>query len=171
MMVNACAKDMVASIYQSGYDFFTSVPCGILGPIIEMIDILAVENSMPHVLAPREDISLGVACGAYLSGRQPIALMQNSGLGQSVNAIASLIRPFCIPLTMIISVRGYKGEDTEENLVMGEITEKLLCDIGVPTSFLTGKNAEESVCWARSINQLGKPAAILAVPGAFGKYP
>ncbi|WP_147072035.1 sulfopyruvate decarboxylase subunit alpha [Sulfuriferula plumbiphila] len=159
---------MTKSMLRAGYDFFASVPCGMLSPIIRQVDITSRDRGLPHVLAPREDIALGVACGAFLAGRRPLVLMQNSGLGQSVNAIASLIKPFHLPISMVVSIRGYKGGDTEENRMMGEITKKLLDDMRVPTTILTTENVEQAVDWARAMTDTGMPCAILVTPHSLG---
>lgn len=132
-MSDTLAASMAETLIQQGYDYLASVPCSILSPLLKELDRLAQGRDIPNIAAPREDTALGLCCGAYLAGRKPLALMQNSGLGLSVNAIASLIQPFAIPLLMVISVRGYRGLDSEENLMMGTITERLLADLGVPT--------------------------------------
>ena len=69
----------------------------------------------------REDAALGVAAGAYLGGRLPMVLMQNSGLGVSVNALGSLHILYEMPVLLLVTWRGYEGKDAPEHLVMGEV--------------------------------------------------
>lgn len=165
-MNNPLALTMAASLIQHDYDYFTSVPCSILSPLLKQLDLLAQGSGIPHIAAPREDTALGMCCGAYLAGRKPLALMQNSGLGLSVNAIASLIQPFGIPLLMVISVRGHRGLDSEENLMMGAITERLLTDLGVPTFTAEATNIANAVA-AASASALKECTALLVTIETF----
>ncbi|MFF4693009.1 hypothetical protein [Streptomyces sp. NPDC001307] len=67
-----------------GFSPFYGTPCGILAPLYA-----ALEDKSDLLTVPREDTAIGVAVGAAAAGHLPVVLMQNSGLGQSVNAAAS----------------------------------------------------------------------------------
>ena len=112
---------------KQGFDFFTGVPCSFLK---EMIRIL--EDKEKYIPAVREDQAIGLASGAYLAGKKPVVLMQNSGFAIAINALASLNLIYKIPILMIISMRGFQIQDAPEHWVLGEATTKLLEDIGVP---------------------------------------
>lgn len=165
-MSGTIAECIAKELLQLGYNFFSSVPCGVLRPLIGQLDTLTQSRGIPCVAAPREDVALGLCCGAYLSGKKPVAMMQNSGLGLSVNAIASLLQPFAFPLLMIISVRGHLGLDTEENLIMGAITEHLLQDLGVKT-FTAGPHQAESAVHAAAMAATTGCAALLVTSDTF----
>ena len=60
-------------------------PCSLVGPVIAEL-----ERRGRYLGETREDAALGVAAGAYLGGRRPVVIMQNSGLGVSLNALGSL---------------------------------------------------------------------------------
>lgn len=75
---------------------------------------------------------MGLACGAYLAGRWPCILMQNSGLGYCLNALTSLNLIYKIPSLIIVSFRGFEGKDAPEHIVMGRSCLKLLDDVGIP---------------------------------------
>jgi len=102
-----------------GYSFFTGVPCSLLGGLIESLG----EEYVPSV---REDTALGLAAGAYLGGRRSCVLMQNSGLGYSLNVLTSLNMIYDIPVLMIVSFRGLGGKDAPEHLVMGKHCVELM---------------------------------------------
>ena len=63
-----------------GYNFFTGVPCSLFEGVTRILD---VEPRYEYLSAVREDSAMGIAAGAYFGGRQPVVLMQNSGLGVS----------------------------------------------------------------------------------------
>ncbi|MGV8144452.1 MAG: sulfopyruvate decarboxylase subunit alpha, partial [Methanothermobacter sp.] len=66
------------------------------------------------------------AAGAYMGGKKPAMLMQNSGLGNSVNVLASLYTLYQLPILMIMSHRGTEGEPICAQVPMGQATPGLL---------------------------------------------
>jgi sulfopyruvate decarboxylase subunit alpha len=58
------------------------------------------------ILAMREEEAFGIAAGLYLGGRKPTVMLQSSGLGNSLNAITSLLLPYRIPVLIVVSMRG-----------------------------------------------------------------
>src|SRR5207245_122100 len=69
-----------------------------------------------YVPAVREDSAVGIAAGAYLAGKKPVVLMQNSGLGVCLNAILSLNAIYAIPALLVVSWRGEGGKDAPERI-------------------------------------------------------
>jgi len=112
-----------------GYDFFTGVPCSLFEGVTRILDD---EPRYGYVSAVREDAALGLAAGAYLGSRQPVVLMQNSGLGVSINALVSLHQIYDIPALLVVSWRGQDGRDAPEHLVMGRITAPVLELLDIP---------------------------------------
>jgi sulfopyruvate decarboxylase alpha subunit len=146
-----------------GFNFSTGVPCSILKDIILY---LSSHPDIPYIPATREDEAIGLATGAYLAGKKPVVLMQNSGLGNSVGTLASLDLLYEIPILLLISWRGYKGKDAPEHLIMGKITPKLLKDIGIPVQILPKEGTEKIISNAVKImEEKSIPAAILVRRG------
>jgi len=90
-----------------GFNFFVGVPCSKFQKFIEE---LMNNSSMKYIPAPREDIALAVAVGAYFAGKKPLVFLQNSGLGHLVNIITSLLKPYKINIHLLISVRAKPSE-------------------------------------------------------------
>jgi sulfopyruvate decarboxylase TPP-binding subunit len=78
------AASLADELLDHGFSPFYGTPCGILAPLYA-----ALEDKSDLLTVPREDTAIGVAAGAAAAGQLPVVLMQNSGLGQSVNAAAS----------------------------------------------------------------------------------
>jgi sulfopyruvate decarboxylase subunit alpha len=135
------AKDFVDRLQAVGFDFFTGVPCSLFEPLYRE---LARRPALKYIPALREDSAVGIATGAYLAGRQPVVVIQNSGLGYSLNAYTSLVLIYQIPLLTLISWRGYGGNDAPEHLIMGARMPRLIEDIGAAFLILgeTGGLAE-----------------------------
>jgi sulfopyruvate decarboxylase subunit alpha len=128
------------AIKQSGIDFVVSLPCVNLGKIMAMVDC---DPDIIHVPVTREEEGFGICAGAFLGGKSPAILMQNSGLGNSVNAIASLFELYKIPVMMIISHRGTEGEFMSAQVPMGNATPKILKALGIP--YFNPKTPEEAL--------------------------
>jgi sulfopyruvate decarboxylase alpha subunit len=80
----------------------------------------------------REEEGVGVAVGAYLGRMRSALLFQNSGLGNTVNALASLAVPVQVPFLMFIGMRGEEGEFNVSQVGMGQATRPILDALGIP---------------------------------------
>ncbi len=111
------------TIKKSRINLILSLPCIMLKGLLEIIN---EKNEIHHIPLTREEEGVGIAAGAYLGGRRPAILMQNSGLGNSVNAIKSLLQLYKIPVIFIMSHRGAEGEKILAQIPMGTLTPNLL---------------------------------------------
>lgn len=143
-----------------GIDFVVSVPCVNLSRLLDMLDD---DDEIIHIPVTREEEGIGICAGAYLGGKKTAILMQNSGLGNSINALKSLMELYEFPLIMIISHRGTEGENICGQVPMGESTPRIL--EAMDFSFFKPANPEGAyedirASWDLSIDE-GKPVSIL----------
>ena len=110
-------------IKKSGINLILSLPCILLKDLLIIIDEI---NEIQHIPITREEEGVGIAAGAYLGGKTPAILMQNSGLGNSINAIKSLLQLYKIPIIFIMSHRGTEREKIIAQIPMGQLTPNLL---------------------------------------------
>ena len=100
-----------------------------------------------HIIAANEGNAVGIAAGYYLAtGKTPIVYLQNSGIGNIVNPVTSLLndKVYGIPCIFIIGWRGEPGvHDEPQHIFQGEITLKLLEDLDV-ASFIINKQTTEA---------------------------
>jgi len=111
-----------------GYNFVSFVPDSLLKDVIEMI---RADHRIASIAATREEEAIGIATGAYLGGKKAAVLMQNTGLGNSITALASLAIPYRVPLLLVMSRRGGLGEKIPTQLIMGRAIKRLLNSIGM----------------------------------------
>lgn len=139
-MSSLTSQSFIKRLIQEDYKFFTGVPCSLLsGLIYELED----QQEVRYIPAVREDAAVGLCTGAYLAGTMPVLLMQNSGLGYSLNAFTSLNLIYNIPMLVIMSWRGKDGKDAPEHIIMGDIDKQLLETAGMEYSLLSEENCEE----------------------------
>ncbi|OED30251.1 sulfopyruvate decarboxylase subunit alpha [Methanosphaera sp. WGK6] len=112
----------------AGINFIVSVPCANLKKLLKLID---EDDEIKHVPVTREEEGFGICAGAYMGGLKPAILMQNSGLGNSVNVLASLMKLYNFPIIMIISHRGTFGEAVYGQVPMGKATTKIFDSLDI----------------------------------------
>jgi sulfopyruvate decarboxylase subunit alpha len=142
-----------------GVSFFSGVPCSLLEGVIR---VGLADPLVTYIPAVREDVALGIASAAHLVGRRGGILLQNSGLGNVVNPLTSFNLIYRIPVMMVVSWRGYGGQDAPEHLIMGEKTLDLLQTLGIPYTVLEADTLEENLRWAVStMEQQQVPVAVI----------
>ncbi len=157
------ASGFVDELKALGFDFFTGVPCSLLKGAVS---ILEREPAGRYVPAVREDAALGFAAGAWIGGRRPALLIQNSGLGVGFNALASLHLLYRIPCLIVASWRGYQGKDAPEHLITGETTPPLLEMLKIPYEILEpDRMAGQLRKLAATMDETRRPVALLVRPG------
>jgi len=88
--------------------------------------------SVRLILATREEEAFGIAAGLYLGGRRPSVMLQSSGLGNSINALTTLVVPYRIPMLIVVSMRGDDGEWNAAQAPMGQAVRPILDAIRIP---------------------------------------
>jgi len=159
------SKSFIESLQNHGFDFFTGVPCSLLSGLISSLEDKEDINYIPSV---REDAAVGLCAGAYMAGKQPVLLMQNSGLGYSLNAFTSLNLIYKIPVLVLMSWRGCGGKDAPEHIIMGEVNEQLLDTAGMVHSVLDEAQFESQLEQAlQTIRKEKLPYTLLVKKGIF----
>jgi sulfopyruvate decarboxylase subunit alpha len=123
------SRSLCDVLRQAGFDFFTGVPDSTLKPVLRELEARPELGYLPAVSEPA---AIGLAAGAWLGGRRPVVLMQNTGLALAANPLATLIAIYRIPLLLIVGWRGYEGKDAPEHRAIGASTLPLLEALRVP---------------------------------------
>jgi phosphonopyruvate decarboxylase len=91
--------------------------------------------------------------------------MQNSGLGTSLNALASLSLMYGLPALLVVTWRGHEGKDAPEHILMGEISPRLLDLLGIPHRVLGDGTLDADLAWAAAeMDRATRPVALLVPP-------
>ena len=100
-------------------------------------------NNFQYITSTNEGEAVAISAGAYLGGKKSCVLMQNSGLTNALNPLASLNYCFQIPVLGFVSWRGEPGlQDEPEHWLLGEITGPLLDQCKIPNAVLSSDIAE-----------------------------
>ena len=157
-----------------GADFYSGVPDSQLKVLCDYLMNTYGIDKQHHIIAANEGNCVGLAAGYHLAtGKVPMVYMQNSGEGNIINPVASLLndKVYAIPMIFIIGWRGEPGlHDEPQHIYQGEITVKLMEDLDV-SAFIIGKDTTEDEIKAKMTNiraflQNGKQVAFIIRKGA-----
>lgn len=154
-------------------DFYTGVPDSLLKALCNTL-MSEYGISKNHIIAANEGNCTALAAGYYMAtGKVPVVYMQNSGLGNIINPVASLLndKVYAIPCIFIVGWRGEPGvHDEPQHIFQGEVTVRLLEDMGIETFILdkdtTAAEVQKAVREFRPLLDIGKNVAIVVRKGA-----
>lgn len=137
-----------------GSDFYTGIPDSQLKALCDYLMNTYGIHSKHHIIAANEGNCVALASGFYLAtGKIPVVYLQNSGEGNIINPIASLLndKVYAIPMIFIIGWRGEPGiKDEPQHIYQGKITNEILETMGIPYFIIGKETTEEEVRLAMS---------------------
>ncbi len=160
-------------------DFYTGVPDSQLRALCDYLLERYGIDPKHHIIGANEGNCVALAAGYHLAtGKVPVVYMQNSGEGNVINPVASLLneKVYAIPVIFIIGWRGEPGvHDEPQHIYQGEVTLKLLEDMGIQT-FVIGKDTkdkevEKTMNAFKTILNQGKDVAFVIRKGALTDAP
>lgn len=168
-------SDFYNALKKNNIDFFAGVPDSLLKDFCAyIIDNVPLEK---NIIAANEGGAVALAAGYYLATKKlGLVYMQNSGQGNSINPLTSLVDSdvYNIPVLLLIGWRGEPGvKDEPQHIKQGKITIPLLETLGIPWQILPDsiEKAEISINEAISyINEKNSPYALIVKKGIFEKY-
>lgn len=111
-------------------DFYTGVPDSQLKALCNYLMNTYGIDEKHHIIAANEGNCTALAAGYHLATENvPVIYMQNSGEGNIINPVASLLndKVYAIPAIFVIGWRGQPGiHDEPQHIYQGEVTCKLL---------------------------------------------
>lgn len=162
-----------------GLDFYTGVPDSQLKALCNYLMYKYGIDPKHHIIAANEGNCTALAAGYHLAtGKVPVVYMQNSGEGNIINPVASLLneKVYAIPMVFIIGWRGEPGiHDEPQHIYQGEVTVKLLDDMDIENFIIGMDTTDEEVATAllkfEKILAAGKQVALVIRKGALTDAP
>jgi len=152
------AAGVCAGLHAAGSRDVVYVPDNPLSHVLRGLHSFA---DVKTTIATREEEAFGIAAGLYLGGRRPTVMLQSSGLGNSINALTSLLVPYQIPMLIIVSMRGDANEWNAAQVPMGRAVAAICNAIEIPhTSPASAGDVHETVAL------VGRTAFATRRPGA-----
>ena len=162
-----------------GADFYTGVPDSQLKALCNYLINRYGIDPYHHVIAANEGNCTALAAGYHLAtGKTPVVYMQNSGEGNIINPVASLLndKVYAIPVIFVIGWRGEPGtHDEPQHIFQGEVTVKLLKDMGIENFVIKKDTTDEEMIAKMSVFKdilaTGKDVAFVICKGALTDAP
>lgn len=130
-------------------DYYTGVPDSQLKSLCNFLMDRYGIDPKHHIIAANEGNCTALAAGYHLAtGKIPVVYMQNSGEGNVINPVASLLNDsvYAIPVIFIIGWRGEPGiHDEPQHIYQGKITIKLLEDMRISTFVIGTDTTDDEV--------------------------
>lgn len=157
-----------------GAEFYTGVPDSQLRALCDYLVETYGIDPLHHIIAANEGNCTALAAGYHLAtGKVPVVYMQNSGEGNIINPVASLLndKVYAIPCIFVV---GWRGEpevhDEPQHIYQGEITLKLLEDMGIQ-SYIVDKgtsvqDVQQQMAVFQSILNKNRSVAFVVRKGA-----
>ena len=167
------AQHLLSACAGAGIDFFTGVPDSQLKGLCDTLYATYGVESKQHIVAANEGNAIALCAGHYLAtGRPGLCYMQNSGLGNAVNPIASLMdgQVYGLPCLLVVGWRGEPGvKDEPQHVKQGQVTLSQLELLDVPYMVLDKAMTEDEFDAAfteiRTHLDAGRTAAIVVKKG------
>ena len=138
-------KNFMLTLKSLGAEFYTGVPDSLLSPFIDCV-MARHGISNQHVVAANEGAAVGLAAGHFLAtGKPAVVYMQNSGIGNAINPICSLLhqKVYALPVIFVVGWRGEPGiKDEPQHVFQGEVTLSQLEGMEIP-HFIISNNTTQ----------------------------
>ena len=165
-------KDFIETLRAGGIEFFAGVPDSLLKNLCAYItDSIAREN---NIIAANEGEAVALAAGYHLAtGKTGCVYMQNSGEGNAVNPLLSLMDAdvYKMPLLLIVGWRGEPGvHDEPQHVKQGKVTLSLLETMGIPYAVLDDSWEKQVAEALQTIQETNGIFALIVRKGTFEDY-
>lgn len=165
-------QNFYEKLVENGIDFFTGVPDSLLKDFCAYIADNTPKEK--NIIAANEGNAVALAAGHHLaSGKFGLVYLQNSGEGNAINPLTSLVDPevYSIPMLLLIGWRGEpEKKDEPQHVKMGKITLGLIETLGIPYKLLDN-NLEDIISEAVEYMTNNKgPYAIIVKKDTFEEY-
>jgi sulfopyruvate decarboxylase subunit alpha len=124
------SQEIIKGIEKIAPSHFIFIPCSTVGKVIEHFEEQEGLVSFP---VSREEDGFGIAAGLSLSGKRPIVLIQDTGIGNSLLALTSFVQAYHVPMLILVTRRGGLGEINSSVQYFSEPLPQVLDDVALKT--------------------------------------
>jgi len=163
-------KKIFNELHKNEIKFYTGVPDSLLNEFCKYLDTEIDKNN--HIIAANEGNAIAIASGYHLAtDKIPLVYMQNSGMGNALNPLASLVDKdvYSIPMILLIGWRGDPNiTDHCQHNMQGQITPKILDNLDIPYQVMENDYCDyaEIIKWASTrAKESSLPTAIIVKKG------
>jgi sulfopyruvate decarboxylase alpha subunit len=163
-MKNEAAKEALDALIDSGIDFAACLPDSAFK---ELYEPLSAESEIDYVQVANEGDGVGICMGAWLGGKKPVLVMENSGFAVTPYALMRGPIAFGIPMLLLIAHRGGFHDERWFSVPFGWGTEPLLDAMRISYETVTRtEDVRAAISGAvKSMNSMQAPVGVLLSGG------
>jgi len=156
-------EEIVKGLKESGVDIVSTLP---ENATTKLVSLISKEPGIIHVPLAREEEGFGISSGAYLGGKKPAMVIQNSGFLNSLGAITELNIMCQIPVLVLISHVGHPGERYVIHPPLARMAESVTKSIELPSLLIERpENARAVIINAQLLCEVSKlPVFVMMAP-------
>lgn len=142
-------ESFVQGLIDCGISHLCVVPCSFVKDVINE----AINNPLIEYLpCASEAIACSVAAGLKMAGKQPVVIIQSSGLTNMGSCITSLLKPYNIKFPILTSWRTYAAGDSEiQHEHLATALPELIRAYGYDHEVLDNDNLKEALRQIRDL--------------------
>jgi sulfopyruvate decarboxylase subunit alpha len=159
-MNNQAAENALNALIDAGVDFVACLPDSAFK---ELYEPLSVEPKVDYVQVANEGDGVGICMGAWLGGKKPVLIMENTGFAVTPYALMRGPIPFGVPMLLLIAHRGGFHDQRWFSVPMGWGTAPLLDAMRISYEVVTRTDdIRGSITGAvKSMNSIQAPVAVI----------
>ena len=163
-MKSDAAQKAIGAMLDSGINFVACLPDSAFKEIYEP---LSGESRIDYVQVANEGDGVGVCMGAWLGGKKPVLMMENSGFAVTPYALMRGPLAFGIPMLLLIAHRGGFHDQRWFSVPFGWGTAPLLDAMRISYEVVTRpEDVQSAIIGAvTSMNSMQAPVAVLLAGG------
>ncbi|NEU31378.1 thiamine pyrophosphate-binding protein [bacterium LRH843] len=127
---DVAGEEVIKGIDKIRPSHFIYIPCSTIGKVINYFEEKEDVMSFP---VSREEDGIGIAAGLSLSGKLPVVLIQDTGIGNSLLALTSFVQAYHVPMVILVTRRGGLGEINSAVQYFSEPLPQVLDDVAIKT--------------------------------------
>ncbi len=153
---------VVAALTACGVTHVIWVPDSELG---QWETALAAAPNLQLIRVCREGEAFAVAAGLHLGGKQPIVLIQCTGLFEAGDALRNLVHDLKLPLVFVVGVRSWRAHQQGRSADTCPVfTEPILQAWRIPYTFVEPAHVAEQLATAYQQARRDRQARAVLLP-------
>ncbi len=168
-------ENFYKALTKQDVSYFVGIPDSLLKSFCAYVNTNAPAEM--HTIAANEGGAIAIGIGYHLAtGNIPLVYMQNSGLGNTINPLLSLVDNdvYGTPILLMIGWRGEPDKkDEPQHLKQGKTTLSLLDSMGIPYSIIDGSEDSIDIVISAAIasaRESGGAHALVVKKNSFKNY-
>ena len=158
------AKKALDALIDSGIDFAACLPDSAFK---ELYEPLSGESKIDYVQVANEGDGVGICMGAWMGGKKPVLIMENTGFAVTTYPLMRGPIAFGVPMLLLIAHRGGFHDERWFSVPFGWGTEPLLDAMRVSYETVTRtEDVGTAITGAvKSMNSMQYPVGVLLSGG------